>query len=144
MTLFLDPRKFSELPVDEQVKGDELVPLVNEGENATTTVRAIKQPRHLVIESSPSPAINTDQVDYVEITAQAENINPMSGGITGTPVPDQVLHFSITALDTIGILWGDLFEDGSAVLPTSTDGTDRLDVLLVWNAASGKFRCMAR
>lgn len=144
MVLHLDPKKFSELPVDEQVKGDELVPVVSDGENRRTTIRTIKQPRHLVIESDPSPAINTDEVDYVEITAQAVDINPMSGGITGTPAPDQVLHFSITALDTVGILWGDLFEDGSVALPTSTNGTERLDVLFVWNSASGKFRCMGR
>lgn len=147
MVLHLDPKKFSELPDDSAVDGTELVPVVNDNagtkENKKVTVRDIKAPRSLVIESDPTPTINTDLVDFVEITEQAEDITDMSANLTGTPRRDQVLHIAITATDAFGIVWGDEFEDGAEDLP-ATINTDRLDVLFVRNMATNKWRCMAK
>ena len=143
MVLHLDPKKFSELPEDTAVDGTELVPVVSEGENERVTIRDIKAPRSLVIESDPTPTINTDLVDFVEITAQDGDITSMSENITGTPRRDQVLHVAITAVDTFGIVWGDEFEDGAETLPGQIN-TDRLDMLFVRNLVTNKWRCMAR
>jgi len=67
----------------------------------------------------------------------------MTTNLSGTPTDGQELQISITGTATRAIAWGASFEDGGIPLPTTTSGTARLDVFLVWNAATSKWRCTA-
>jgi hypothetical protein len=90
------------------------------------------------IESSATPSINTDFVDYFEITAQAEDITSFI--ITGTPVRGQKLCIDITGTDSRAISWGGSFEASTIALPTTTVNTDKLSVEFIWNVATSKWR----
>lgn len=97
------------------------------------------------ITSSATPAINTDVVDMFGITALAVNITSMTTSLTGTPTgPTRKLWIYIVGTASRTIAWGTGFEDGAAALPTTTSGTQRLDVGLVWNVATSKWRCMCQ
>ena len=95
--------------------------------------------RHGTVVSSATPAINTDSVDSFDITALNEDITSMSSGLTGTPVINQVLHLVITGTAARAIAWGLSFEGD---LPITTVLTERLDIMLVWNIATSKWRCL--
>lgn len=111
--------------------------LINGGGSGSSTVRTES------ITSSDAPSINTDGVDYFEITALAEDISTMSTNLTGTPTVGQKLWISITGTAIWSIDWGNSFEEGNYVwLPSETEGTDRLDVGFIWNDATGKWRCV--
>ena len=101
-------------------------------------------PRTGTVTSSATPTINTDNVDYFSITALAANITSMTTNLSGTPTDGQKLWISIVGTATRTIAWGSSFEDGATALPTTTVGTARLDVGLIWNAATSKWRCMAQ
>lgn len=94
------------------------------------------------VTSHATPTINTDNVDYFSITAQAEAITSMTTNLSGTPTENQELMLSITGTAARAITWGTSFENGTATLPTTTVGTNRLDVYLVWNSVTSKWRCM--
>jgi hypothetical protein len=93
--------------------------------------------------SSATPTINTDNVDYYSLTAQAVDITSFTTNLTGTPTIGQTLWIMITGTASRAITWGASFENGAAVLPTTTSGTTRLDVKFIWNEATSKWRCMA-
>jgi len=88
-------------------------------------------------------AINTDSFDMVVITGQNVNITDVT--TTGTPTNGQKLWFSVTgtAARTISFNASN-FESSTVTLPTTTVGTDRLDVGFVWNPATTKWRCVAQ
>lgn len=98
-------------------------------------------PRVGTVASSATPTINTDNVDVFVITAQAVDITSMTTNLSGTPTNGQVLLISITGTAARAITWGASFENGLFALPTTTVSTARLDTLLVWNAATSKWRC---
>lgn len=100
-------------------------------------------PRVGTTTSSATPTINTDNVDHYSLTAQAADITSMTTNLSGTPTDRQVLTISITGTAARAITWGASFENGPAALPSTTDTTKRLDVLLWWNATTSKWRCMA-
>jgi hypothetical protein len=94
--------------------------------------------------SSATPTINTDNVDYFSITALAVDITSMTTNLSGTPTDAQSLWISIVGTATRSITWGASFESSDAVqLPTTTNGTERLDVAFIWNAVTSKWRCVA-
>jgi hypothetical protein len=88
-------------------------------------------------------AINTDSFDMVVITGQNVNITDVT--TTGTPTNGQKLWFSVTGTAARTIAFNaSNFESSTVTLPTTTVGTDRLDVGFVWNPATTKWRCVAK
>lgn len=101
-------------------------------------------PRAVTTTSSATPTINTDVTDIYGLTALAVNITSFTTNLTGTPTDGQKLWIYIVGTATRTIAWGAKFEASSGVgLPVTTSGTTRLDVGLVWNAASAVWRCVA-
>lgn len=93
--------------------------------------------------SSATPTINTDNVDFYSLTAQAEAITSFTTNLSGTPTEGQTLWIAITGTAARGITWGASFEASTVALPTTTVSTNRLDVGFVWNTVSSKWRCVA-
>ena len=93
--------------------------------------------------SSATPTINTDNVDFYSLTAQAADITSFSTNLSGTPTEGQTLWIAITGTAARAITWGATFEAGAVALPTTTVSTDRLDVAFIWNTVTSKWRCMA-
>ncbi len=100
------------------------------------------QPRVGTTTSSATPTINTDNVDYYELTAQAVNITSFTTNLSGTPVRGQKLWIAITGTAARTITWGASFESSTITLPATTVNTTRLDVGFVWNSATSKWRCV--
>jgi hypothetical protein len=102
------------------------------------------QPRVLAsTANSATPTLNTDSYDMLVITAQSVAITNFSTNLTGTPVNGQKLWISITGTASIAITWGTSFEASTVALPTTTSGTNRLDVGFVYNVATSDWRCVA-
>ncbi len=93
--------------------------------------------------SHATPTINTDNVDFYSITAQAEDITSMTTNLSGTPTERQTLWIAITGTAARAITWGASFENGAVDLPTTTVTTQRIDIGFVWNTVTSKWRCMA-
>jgi hypothetical protein len=93
--------------------------------------------------SSATPTINTDNVDFYSLTAQAADITSFTTNLSGTPTEGQTLWIAITGTAARAITWGATFEAGAVALPTTTVSTDRLDVAFIWNTVTSKWRCMA-
>lgn len=92
--------------------------------------------------SSATPTINTDNVDYYSLTAQAADITSFTTNLSGTPTDGQKLWISITGTGARAITWGASFEASTIALPVTTVTTARLDVGFIWNAVTSKWRCM--
>ena len=99
-------------------------------------------PRVSTTTSSATPTINTDNVDIYGLTAQTADITSFTTNLSGTPTNGQKLWIYVVGTATRAITWGSSFEAGAVALPITTSGTDRLDVIFVWNAVSLKWRCM--
>jgi hypothetical protein len=97
-------------------------------------------PRVSTVTSAAAPTFNTDTCDVFRITAQAADITSMTTNMSGTPTDGQPLRVSITGTATRAITWGASFEASSVPLPTTTNGTARLDVDFVWNTVTSKWR----
>ena len=93
--------------------------------------------------SSATPTINTDNVDFYSLTAQAEDITSFTTNLSGTPTENQTLWIAITGTAARAITWGASFEASTVALPTTTVTTARLDVSFVWNTVTSKWRCVA-
>lgn len=93
--------------------------------------------------SSGTPTINTDNVDFYSLTAQAADITSFTTNLSGTPVEGDKLWIAITGTAARAITWGASFEAGAVALPTTTITTQRLDVAFIWNTVTSKWRCMA-
>ncbi len=93
--------------------------------------------------SSATPTINTDNVDFYSLTAQAEDITSFTTNLSGTPTENQTLRIAITGTAARAITWGASFEASTVALPTTTVTTARLDVGFVWNTVTSKWRCVA-
>jgi hypothetical protein len=92
--------------------------------------------------SSATPTINTDNVDFYSLTAQTVDITSFTTNLSGTPTDGQTLWIAITGTAARAITWGASFESSTITLPTTTVTTNRLDVAFIWNAVSGKWRCV--
>jgi hypothetical protein len=93
--------------------------------------------------SSATPTINTDNVDFYSLTAQAVDITSFTTNLSGTPTEGQTLWIAITGTAARAITWGTSFESSTVTLPTTTVSTNRLDVGFVWNTVTSKWRCVA-
>lgn len=93
--------------------------------------------------SSATPTINTDNVDFYSLTAQAADITSFTTNLSGTPTENQTLWIAITGTGARAITWGSSFEASTVALPTTTVTTARLDVGFVWNTVTSKWRCVA-
>lgn len=93
--------------------------------------------------SSATPTINTDNVDFYSLTAQAADITSFTTNLSGTPTEAQKLQIAITGTAARAITWGASFEASTVALPTTTVTTNRLDVGFVWNTVTSKWRCVA-
>jgi hypothetical protein len=109
--------------------------------NALTNKRITK--RTGTTTSSATPTINTDNVDFYSLTAQAADITSFTTNLSGTPTEGQTLWIAITGTAARAITWGASFEASTIALPTTTVTTNRLDVGFVWNTVSSKWRCVA-
>lgn len=99
-------------------------------------------PRIGTTASSATPTINTDLVDYYELTAQTTDITSFTTNLSGTPTVGQKLWISITGTASRAITWGSAFEASTITLPTTTSGTNRLDIGFIWNSSNSKWRCV--
>lgn len=109
---------------------------------STTTFQNKRITKRVVtITSNATPSISTDSYDVFGITALAANITSVT--VSGTPTDGQTLWVYIVGTATRTIAWGTSFEASTVALPTTTSGTNRLDVGFVWNAATSKWRCVA-
>jgi len=114
------------------------------GASATETLTNKRITKRITTQtSSATPTINTDNCDIHKITALAVNITSMSSGLTGTPTDGQMLMIQITGTGAMTITWGASFESSTVTLPSTTVSTNRLDVGLIWNASTSKWRCIA-
>jgi hypothetical protein len=98
------------------------------------------QPRKRVLELTNQATVAVDVDDYdavydIGITGAITLPNP-----TGTPDNLQQLWYSLTGTAARAITYGSAFEDSSIERPSTTDGTNRLDLGFVWNPASSKWR----
>ncbi len=101
-------------------------------------------PRVLPIASDGTPSINTDNYDFVDITALAVNITSMTTNLTGTPVNFRPLIIMIKDNGVARtITWGTSFEAVGAALPTTTIANKRTVVGLRYNTTSSKWMCVA-
>lgn len=92
--------------------------------------------------NSATPAVNTDNYDYVHITAQTLAITGFT--MTGTPNDRQTIWISITGTTSVAITLGSSFEaSGGVALSTTTVGTARLDMGFIWNTETSKWRQIA-
>jgi len=93
--------------------------------------------------NSSSYGIDTDSYDIVVITGQSVTISFIT--TTGAPTNGQKLWLSITGTVTVGFtLSSSDFESSTVTLPTTTVGSNRLDIGFVWNVATNKWRCVAQ
>lgn len=93
--------------------------------------------------SSATPTINTDNIDYYYITAQAAAITSFTTNLSGTPTAGQRLRIAITDNGTArAITWGTSFESSTVTLPSTTVISTRMDIMFVWNEATSKWRCV--
>jgi hypothetical protein len=93
--------------------------------------------------NSATPTLNTDNFDMMVITAQSVAITSFTTNLTGTPTNGQKLIISITGTASIALTFGSSFEASNIALPTTTVGTNRLDIGFMWNVATSKWRCVA-
>jgi hypothetical protein len=93
--------------------------------------------------SSATPTINTDNIDFYSLTAQAVDITSFTTNLSGTPTEGQTLWIAITGTAARAITWGASFEASTVPLPTTTVSTNRLDIGFVWNTVTSKWRCVA-
>ncbi len=117
--------------------------LVGRATTDTLTNKRVS-PRTGTTTSSATPTINTDNLDFYSLTAQAVDITSFTTNLTGTPTEAQKLWIAITGTAARAITWGTSFESGAATLPTTTVSTTRLDVGFIWNTVSSKWRCTAQ
>ena len=92
--------------------------------------------------NAATPAVDTDNYDFVDMTGQTTAITNMSTNLTGTPVNGDLLQIAITGSAT-AISWGTSFEASTVSLPTVTVLTNRLDNFFAWNPVTSKWRIYA-
>jgi len=131
---------FAKTLIDDASASAALTTLGIETATLTLTNKRITK-RVRSITSAAQPTINTDDCDYVDITALATNVTSMTANLSGTPTIGQTLWISIVGTAQRTIAWGDKFEGG--LLPGKVDDGKRLDVGFIWNAVTSKWRCVA-
>ena len=131
---------FAKTLIDDASASEALTTLGIETATLTLTNKRITK-RVRSITSAAQPTINTDNCDYVDITALATNVTSMTANLSGTPTIGQTLWISIVGTAQRTIAWGNKFE--GKLLPEKVDNGKRLDVGFIWNAVTSKWRCVA-
>lgn len=96
--------------------------------------------RVTTITSSATPSINLGTTDVYGITALTVGITGVT--LTGTATDGQRVHIYIVGTATRAVALGSSFEASTVALPTTTSGTNRLDIDCIWNAATSKLRVL--
>ncbi len=91
--------------------------------------------------SSATPSFSYDDYNYYGITALAVDLTSLT--VTGTPSEGDLLWVYIIGTATRTLALGSGFEASTIALPTTTDGTNRLDLGFVYNSATSKWRLVA-
>lgn len=143
---------YSKIPVVRLTAGGtftanhtQLLTIIPTGPSASATATLTNKritPRVGSTTSSATPTINTDNVDIYRLTAQAANITSMTSNLSGTPSHGDTLVIEITGTAARTITWGASFEASTVALPTTTVGTNMLQVSFMWNSATSKWRCV--
>jgi hypothetical protein len=81
------------------------------------------------------------------VTNYAQNTG-LTGAVTinnpvGTPDEGQLLWISLTGTASRAISYGTAFEDSTVTRPTTTSGTNPIDIGFKWRTATSKWRCMS-
>jgi hypothetical protein len=93
--------------------------------------------------SNATPSINCDNVDRHTITALSAAITSLT--ITGTPYDTQTLWIAIRDDGTSrAIDFGATVEESLVTMPTATEISKRLNLLLSWHAATTKWQLVAK
>jgi hypothetical protein len=101
-------------------------------------------PRVTTITSSATPTVNTDDCEFVTITALAAAITSMTTNLSGTPANFQPLTYRIKDDGTArAITWGASFASRGATLPTTTTLSKVLNVGFRWNSVASTWDCIA-
>jgi hypothetical protein len=101
-------------------------------------------PRVSAVSTISAVSFNTDNYDLYIITAQSAALSFTSTTVTGTPSNGQRIWISVTGTAAVALTFGAGFEpSGTVPLPTTTQGTVRLDIGFVWNVATSAWRCIA-
>ena len=101
-------------------------------------------PRVSAVSTISAVSFNTDNYDFYIITAQSAALTFNNTTVTGTPSNGQRIWISVTGTAAVALTFGTGFEaSGTVPLPTTTQGTVRLDIGFVWNAATSAWRCIA-
>ena len=90
-----------------------------------------------------TPAIDTDLYSVVHITGQTTNITSFTTNLSGAPNDGDTLRISVTGAAAVTLAFGASFESSTVALPSTTVGTARLDIGLVWNTETSKWRCVS-
>lgn len=93
---------------------------------------------------SATPSINTDALDYVELSGLSGAITSLTTNLTGTPTLAQILviRFEDDG-STRAITHGSAFADGAAELPTGTTAGKWKQVHYQWSTSTSKWECMS-
>lgn len=117
--------------------------LVGETASQTLTNKRVT-PRWGYLESSATPAINTDLYDCFSITTLAVDITNMSTNLTGAPTNFQRLLIRIKDNGSPRLItWGGSFIDGGVALPPSTAAGKVLTVGFIYDTVKVKWCCIA-
>lgn len=110
--------------------------LVGKATTDTLTNKRVT-PRVTTITSSATPTVNTDNTDFVNITALAAAITSMTTNLSGTPTIGDVLIYQIKDNGTArAITWGSSFAAKGVTLPTTTVISKLLTVSFIWNGSN--------
>lgn len=91
-----------------------------------------------------TPTINTDNCDFVDLSALATAITSMSTNLSGTPTNGQKLIIRFKDNGTArAITWGASFEACGVALPTTTVISKRLTVGFLYDTGTSKWGCVA-
>ena len=103
------------------------------------------QPRTLSITSSATPSIDTDDYDFISITALATNITSMTTNLIGAPEDGEKIMIRIKDNGTPrSITWGASFQASGVATPlTSTSANKVHHLLFVYSTAASKWVCLA-
>jgi hypothetical protein len=101
--------------------------------------------RVVTTSQSTTPTINTDNTDIALITGLNQAITSMTTNLSGTPVHGDKLEIDIVDDGTPrAISWGAKFGSTSfTTLPTITQASTMLRVLLQWNSINLLWECLA-
>lgn len=112
--------------------------------NELDSEKVARTPRITTIVSDSIPTINTDNCEYVIITALATNITSMTTNLSGTPNNFDKLTFRIKDNGVArSIAWGASFTAMGVTLPTTTVINKVLTVGFIYDTAISKWGAVA-